>query len=297
MSDRKSNFAVVMAFVLFFAFLLFFIVLMGNAQAEGATVMTITADHVREREEPSLDAYVTGHYNTGDKVKVLSIEDDWALLDNGYYVFASFLSEGENEPEVISYNYFVIAPGARERTAPNVSSDNIVCEHLAGDVVQVVSPAINGWHKLANGNYISEGMISTNYEDIFAHCAEHYRDILIVSISRQHAIFYHYNAIFESDVVTGHATKSPTPLGLYMAGRKIRGVNLNGNKDTYVAYGVYFEKGFLVHDAESFPWRITGFGGEIYKTNGSNGCINTPTAFSKIFYDYCSECTYVLIIP
>jgi hypothetical protein len=82
-----------------------------------------------------------------------------------------------------------------------------------------------------------------------------------------------------------------------MAGRKIRGVNLNGNEDTYVAYGVYFKNGYLVHDAESFPWRKTGFGGEIYKTNGSNGCINTPTAFSKIFYDYCSECTYVLIIP
>ena len=298
MSNRGIKATGVACFVLFFAFVLTFIILMAGAQAESYTVMTVTADHVREREEPSLDAYVTGHYDTGDKVNVISIEDDWALLDNGYYVFASFLVEGESEPEVISYSYFVIAPGARERTSPNAtSSDNIACEHQAGDVVQVAAPALDGWYRLLNGNYIAEELISQNYDDIFTHCAEHYRDILIVSICRQHAIFYHYDATYESDVVTGHATKSPTPTGLYKAGKKIRGVYLNGNKDTYVAYGVYFENGYLVHDAESFPWRKTGFGGEIYKTNGSGGCVNTPTAFSKIFYESCSECTYVLIIP
>ena len=282
-------------FVLFFVFMLGFIVLMGNAQAEGYTVMTVTGDHVREREEPNLDAYVTGHYNLGDKVNVLEIVNGWALLSNGYYMNANFLTEDELTPTP-SNELFVIAPGARERTEPNMSG-KIVCEHGAGESVYADGDPIDGWYKLTNGNYIFAEMVSANYDDIYAHCAGHYRDILIVSIRRQNAVFYHYGATYESDVVTGHATKSPTPTGLSMAGKKIRGVYLNGNKDTYVAYGVYFKDGYLVHDAETFPWRKTGFGGEIYKTNGSGGCVNTPTAFSKIFYESCSECTYVLIIP
>ena len=282
-------------FVLFFVFMLGFIVLMGNAQAEGYTVMTVTGDHVREREEPNLDAYVTGHYNKGDKVQVLNIEDNWALLSNSYYINANFLTEDELVPEPTN-EFFVTAPGARERMEPNTSG-KIVCEHGAGESVFVDGDPVDGWYKLTNGNYISAELVSQNYDDIYVHCFEHYQDVLIVSIRRQDARFQHYGFYADTEVVTGHATKSPTPTGTYMAGRKIKGVYLNGNPDTYVAYGVYFDDGYLVHDAESFPWRKTGFGGEIYKTNGSGGCVNTPTEFSRIFYELCSEYTYILIIP
>jgi lipoprotein-anchoring transpeptidase ErfK/SrfK len=36
-----------------------------------------------------------------------------------------------------------------------------------------------------------------------------------------------------------------------------------------------------IHDA---TWR-SNFGGEIYKTNGSHGCINTPYEAMKTLYD------------
>lgn len=282
-------------FVLLFVFLLGFIVLMGNAQAEGCTVMTVTGDHVREREEPNLDAYVTGHYNTGDKVQVLNIENGWALLSNGYYMNANFLTEDELVPTP-SNEFFVTAPGARERMEPNASG-KIVCEHGAGESVFVDGNPVDGWYKLTNGNYIAEELISQNYNDIYTHCFEHYQDILIVSIRNQDAKFYHYGFRANADVVTGMANTTPTPTGISKAGRKICGVYLNGNPNTYVAYGVYFKDGYLVHDAESFPWRKSGFGGDIYKTNGSNGCVNTPTEFSRIFYERCSEHTFILIIP
>ncbi len=296
MSEKKSTVIYYVLFGLFFVLLLGFIILMGNAQAEEAapyTVMVVTGDHVREREEPSLDAYVTGHYDTGDKVEVVVIENGWAELKNGYYVKASFLTD-DLTAAVNSRNFYVIAPGVRERKAP--STGEVVCEHLAGDVVLVDGDPVDGWYKLTNGNYISAEFVSQDYMEIFRHCAEHYKDILIVSISMQHAAFYHYDAQRESDVVTGKPSVSPTPLGLTQAGRKVEGVFLNNNEDTYIDSGVYFRDRFLVHDADDFPWRKTGYGGNIYITNGSGGCVNAPREFARYFHDNCTECTYVLII-
>ena len=298
MSDKKGNAIIGVFFGLFFAFVLVFVILMAGAQAEESMIGTyyVTGDHVRLREQPNLDAKIVGHYNVGDEVKVIWIEDGWAQLANGNFISMQFLTS--EAPEVVPKNeMFILAPGVRERSSADTASDNIVCEHLAGETVTVEGDPVNGWYKLTNGNYISECFLTSNYGDIFTHCAERYKDILIVSIRLQHAIYYHYNARWESDVVTGKPSVSPTPLGLTTAGRKIEGVYLNGNKDTYVDTGVYFKDGFLVHDADDFPWRKTGYGGEIYKTNGSGGCVNAPRSFSRLFHDTCSEYTYVLIIP
>lgn len=299
MSDKSEKATRIVGYALFvgfFLFLLFFIVLMGNAQAEEAAgVYYVTGDHVRMRAEPSTDAQVVGHYDKGDEVQVICIDNGWATLANGYYMSAQFLT---TEEPISVGTMFILGPGVRERSSADTSSDaNIVCEHGAGETVIVEGDPVDGWYKLTNGNYISADFLSANYDDIFTHCAQQYKDILIVSISKQEARFYHYNMLYVDDVVTGHASKSPTPLGLTKVSRKIAGVYLNGNEDTYVEYGVYFRDGYLVHDAEHFPWRKTGFGGDIYKTNGSGGCVNTRTSFVEIFYRYSAiDVTYVLIM-
>ena len=42
-----------------------------------------------------------------------------------------------------------------------------------------------------------------------------------------------------------------------------------------------FNGGIGLHDSN---WRST-FGGDIYKTNGSHGCINLPTDAAKLIYE------------
>ncbi len=303
MSDKSEKmFRMTMwaAVALFFAFILFFCFLMGSAQAEEASkTYYVTGDHVRIRVEPNTDARIVGHLNKGDQVQVTCIVDGWARLIDYNYVSADFLTD--EEPRPTNRELFILGPGVRERSTTDTSSDsNIICRHQAGESVLVDFDAVpeNGWYRLSNGNYISADLVSENYDDIYTHCAEQYQDIIVVSIRNQFAYFSHFGRVWTSDVVTGHATKSPTPTGLYKITKKIAGVYLNGNKDTYVAYGCYFLPSYLIHDAETFPWRKSGFGGDIYKTNGSGGCVNTPTAFSEIVYRYASvDVTYVLILP
>ena len=44
-----------------------------------------------------------------------------------------------------------------------------------------------------------------------------------------------------------------------------------------------FYGGVGIHDADS--WRGSSYGGTIYQTSGSHGCINTPTANAAVIYE------------
>ena len=58
--------------------------------------------------------------------------------------------------------------------------------------------------------------------------------------------------------------------------------NISFNEyETKVTYWMPFNGGIGLHDAN---WR-SSFGGNIYQTNGSHGCINLPTAAAKEIYD------------
>ena len=52
--------------------------------------------------------------------------------------------------------------------------------------------------------------------------------------------------------------------------------------ETKVGYWMPFYDGCGFHDA----WWRTAFGGTIYKTAGSHGCVNLPLDISAKFYDY-----------
>ena len=79
--------------------------------------------------------------------------------------------------------------------------------------------------------------------------------------------------------VTGNAQRHATPAGSYkidmhMRDKILRGTNDNGTKyASHVDYWMRFtDTGIGLHDA---TWR-SEFGGEIYKSGGSHGCVNLP---------------------
>lgn len=87
--------------------------------------------------------------------------------------------------------------------------------------------------------------------------------------------------VWEAPCVTGNLSKKyDTPDGIYTLYYKERDRVLRGAKQadgTYeyespVSYWMPFNGGIGLHDAN---WR-SKFGGSIYKTNGSHGCINLP---------------------
>lgn len=95
--------------------------------------------------------------------------------------------------------------------------------------------------------------------------------------------------VIESDVVTGHAGIADTPKGVFVIWHKELDAKLKGinrvRKEAYVTPVKYWMPidwtGVGFHDAE---WNPT-FGGERYKTAGSNGCINLPEEVAKELFE------------
>lgn len=90
--------------------------------------------------------------------------------------------------------------------------------------------------------------------------------------------------VLESDCVTGNMSNGcMTPPGIFGLTYKTRNATLRGRDYvSYVKYWMPFNGNIGFHDAS---WR-TLFGGDIYLTGGSHGCINLPTAFAARLYDY-----------
>ena len=105
-----------------------------------------------------------------------------------------------------------------------------------------------------------------------------------VNLTAQHLLFYKDgNKILESDFVSGNVSKGhTTPAGLYSPTYKQRDAVLKGEGyASPVKYWMPFNGGIGFHDAS---WR-SSFGGSIYKTGGSHGCVNMPYAAAKELYE------------
>ncbi|MGV8981626.1 L,D-transpeptidase family protein [Clostridium sp.] len=106
-----------------------------------------------------------------------------------------------------------------------------------------------------------------------------------IDLSRQHLWFYKNGVLItQGDVVTGNdaSDKTRTPAGIYQINYKERNATLKGEGyASPVNYWLPFNGGIGIHDAS---WRDK-FGGELYKTGGSHGCVNSPYNVAKTIFD------------
>lgn len=115
-----------------------------------------------------------------------------------------------------------------------------------------------------------------------------------IDMSKQHMWYYENGSlIIDTDVVTGNISKGHgTPGMVACIQYKERNATLNGeNYSTPVDYWMPVYKNIGIHDAS---WR-SQFGGQIYKTSGSHGCINTPYNKVKIIYEKVEVGTPVIL--
>ncbi len=105
-----------------------------------------------------------------------------------------------------------------------------------------------------------------------------------VDMTEQKLYYYENSELkIETDVVTGNMRrKMGTPSGIYSVYNKQTNRVLRGpGYASPVDYWMPVKGGIGIHDAD---WRDE-FGGEIYKTNGSHGCINVPTEVMSQLYE------------
>ena len=131
---------------------------------------------------------------------------------------------------------------------------------------------------------------STSREPVYllkaaSHNDPDYGDTYVeINLTAQHLFFYKDGElVIESDFVSGNPSRgNATPDGAYSLTYKERNATLNGaNYSTPVSYWMPFNGNVGMHDSS---WRST-FGGSIYKTNGSHGCINLPPAAAATIYE------------
>jgi len=109
-------------------------------------------------------------------------------------------------------------------------------------------------------------------------------------LSNQHLYLYSKGElVFETDFVSGAMNSTPdciTPAGVFDITYKTTNAVLRGSDyETPVSYWMPFYGNYGMHDA---TWRWE-FGGDIFMTNGSHGCLNLPLDSAATIYNYMHE--------
>ena len=114
-----------------------------------------------------------------------------------------------------------------------------------------------------------------------------------VDLTNQTVVYYkNGKLITQGNVVTGNVSAGhATPSGVYRLDWKAKDFVLRG--DGYaspVSFWMPFNGGIGLHDAS---WR-SSFGGSIYKTNGSHGCVNMPYSVAQAIYNNIEDKTTII---
>lgn len=105
-----------------------------------------------------------------------------------------------------------------------------------------------------------------------------------IDYTAQHLWYYRDGELVgDTDVVTGNINKNNgSPDGLFKIAYKEKDATLVGEDyESKVAYFMPFAYNVGIHDAS---WR-SEFGGNIFRSSGSHGCINAPASVAEALYD------------
>ena len=106
-----------------------------------------------------------------------------------------------------------------------------------------------------------------------------------INITRQYLWFYkNGKLVAQGPVVTGNPNRGhATVVGVYMLNYKQKDAILVGRGyEADVTYWMPFYGGIGIHDAS---WRHS-FGGTIYKSRGSHGCVNAPLSLARKIFEH-----------
>ena len=224
---------------------------------------------------------------------------DWDQIQKWLYI-----EDGEGKLDEEAIYSFVMDLGARyntrhyDRRFTTSLGEEIVIPSSENDYGYTVDEDGEFSQLLSdiNGNKAVERepvyfLTNAEYENPLFYHRDGYDDLagtyVEVNLTLQHLWCYvDYGLVVESDVVSGCVTRNAeTKTGVFPIAYKespsiLRGDNAADGYETKVQYWMPFYEGQGLHDA---TWR-GAFGGSIYVTNGSHGCINLPYSVAEQIY-------------
>ncbi|NLK97690.1 MAG: L,D-transpeptidase family protein [Epulopiscium sp.] len=233
----------------------------------------------------TLNQYISSKitYNFGDRQEILddSMIHQWLSIDENYQI--TFYEEKVKEyVKELSKTYNTIG-----RTREFITSSGEKITVGGGDYGWYINQDEEAQYLI---QAIKEGTIETRepayIQTAFSRNSNDIGNTYVeIDLTNQYLWFYKNGTLItEGPVVTGNvSTNHTTPKGVYRLKYKQRNAILRGpGYAAPVSFWMPFNGDIGIHDA---TWR-SRFGGNIYKTNGSHGCINCPYNVARdIFND------------
>lgn len=227
-----------------------------------------------------LNAEIT--YDFGDRQEVidkerlsswLTINDNMEVVLNEEAIADYVVSLAKSYDTLGKERYFMTTTGKRVKVMGGDYGWKINVQDEIGELIKLIrqgKPAkrvpLYAQEALKHGN----NDIGTTYVEI--------------NLSKQYIWFYKEGKlVVKGDIVTGNLRNHwDTPEGTYTLDYKKSNAVLRGpGYASPVKYWMPFNGGIGLHDAS---WR-SSFGGEIYRTNGSHGCVNLPTKVAESIFN------------
>lgn len=232
-----------------------------------------------------LDSYVKTKitYTFGEIQEVLdgSIIKDWLTVDDNMKV--TF-----DEDQVKEYVYQLACKyNTYGNTRSFKTSYGSIVDIYGGEYGWIINKSEEAEELEA---LVKKGEVTTR-EPIYSQTAVAHGDndygnsYVEVSLSDQHLWLYvNGTLITEGDVVTGNVNNGTTTnRGVYSIYYKQKDATLKGEGyETPVSFWMPFNGGIGLHDADG--WR-SSYGGSIYISGGSHGCVNCPYTLAQSLYN------------
>ena len=263
------------------------------SNAECYETAKITADNAElndtlEKLKKYTDITIT--YTFGDKQEVLDGDTIVTWLDTDGSEITVDETKVEEYVEYLRKTYNTIFTKRTFQTSYDI--DVTIDKGDYGWWLNAVQETVELTEMIKNGE--SGERTPVYYQTAAAYGTADYGDTYVeINLTAQHLLLYvEGEMVLESDFVSGNAARGfDTPAGIYGITYKERNATLRGQGySSPVSYWMPFNNNIGMHDAS---WR-SSFGGNIYKTNGSHGCINLPPSVAGEIYGYVEKGTPVI---
>lgn len=246
------------------------------------------------RTQSLLNRYVSARitYKFGTATEQLdgTILNQWLSVDENLEVLIS-LEEVSNYIKELSKKYDTV--GIKREFQTTTGKKVELKGGLYGWKIDLVSETEALYNNIKNADVIEKEPIYL--QKAFSREGNEIGNTYVeINISKQHVWFYKDGKlIVQGSVVTGNPNRgNATVLGAYMLNYKQKGATLSGpGYEAKVTYWMPFYGNIGLHDAS---WRYR-FGGEIYQSRGTHGCVNAPLYLAKTIFENIEAGTPIIV--